>query len=371
MSLKRNRHGNFILRFHTNGRGSTLAYHNLGPVTHTEAKRRETEIRAQADRRRGLAAPGTTFADLAKTWTELSGPDLAATTTTNYESMLRLHILPVFGALRVEALLPVTIERYRADRLAEEKHPAKSTLNLEVRVIRGILNFGAKKRIVRNPILPDDVQPFKVDPKTVYFQPAEWRAFLGAAEGDEELRVAAPLWRLKLLTASRIGEMVDLRWGAVDFERGIIAIGQKKTGLTKGLTLTSDMRAILALVPRGIGDAHVFTDRSGLPWKKTALNGRFARTLRAAGLVGDWTPHSIRHTAATWARKAGMPLDRVAKMLGHAGLGLVLRYAHFATEDLDLTLDAVSAMEKRIGERTVNVKGDFGQAGIEAASYSM
>lgn len=371
MSLKRNSRGDFILRFLTGGRGSPLAYHNLGPVTHVEAKDREAEIRAEAKRRRGLADPGTTFADLAKTFMELAGPDRVDTTNTTYESMLRLHILPVFGPLRVEGLLPVTIERYRADRLAEENPPAKSTLNLEVRVIRGILNFGAKKRIVRNPILPDDVEPLKVEPKTVYFQPNEWTAFIAAAGRDEDLRVAAPLWRLKLLTASRIGEMVDLRWGAIDFERGIIAIGQKKTGRTKGLTLTPAMRCVLALVPRGIGEAHVFTDRAGLPWKKTALNNRFDRTLRAAGLVGDWTPHSIRHTAATWARKAGMPLDRVAKLLGHAGLGLVLRYAHFATEDLDLTLDAVSATEKRIGERNVNVKGDFTQAGIEALSSSI
>lgn len=52
----------------------------------------------------------------------------------------------------------------------------------------------------------------------------------------------------------------------------------------------------------------------------------------------------IRHTVATWACKAGVPLDRVAKMLGHAGLGLVLRYAHFSVEDLNPALDAVSAM---------------------------
>lgn len=54
-----------------------------------------------------------------------------------------------------------------------------------------------------------------------------------------------------------------------------------------------------------------------------------------------------------------MPLDRVAKMLGHAGLGLVLRYAHFSVEDLNPALDAVSAMERRGGQRTVIEKGDF------------
>jgi integrase len=154
----------------------------------------------------------------------------------------------------------------------------------------------------------------------------------------------------------------------VDFARGTIAIGQRKTGRTKALTLTAEMKAALGAVPRGIGDAHVFT-HEGVPWAASRLRHFFERTVRVAGLKGAWTPHSIRHTAATWARKTGVPLDRVAKMLDHAGLDLVLRYAHFSVEDLNPALDAVSAMEKRGGAPSVHEKGRFDQAGIDAASY--
>jgi integrase len=347
-TLKRDRSGNMILRFRTGGRGSKLEYCNLGAITRDEAKTRAGEFQAEAKRRLGLADPGVTFASLAKTWMELLGPTHAANTNTMNELMLRLHLLPILGPIRVEDFLPVTIERYRATRLAEEKPPAKSYVNLEVGLIRAILNFGARKRIVHNPILRGDVAPLPVEKKTIYFQPHEWRAFIAAADSDPDLREAAPLWRLKLLTASRISEMIDLRWSAVDFERSSVAIGQKKTGHTKALTLTPEMRAVLAAVPRGIGEAHVFTYK-GRPWERWTLGDHFQKTVKLAGLVGPWTPHSLRHTAATWARKAGVPLDRVAKMLGHAGLGLVLPYAHFAVEDLNPALDAVSAMEKRGG----------------------
>src|ERR1019366_9395054 len=98
--------------------------------------------------------------------------------------------------------------------------PAASSLNLEVRVILGILNFGEKAGIVRNPITRGTVGRLPVDQKTIYFEPDEWRAFIAAAESDPELGKAAPLWRLKLLTASRISEMIDLRWSDVDLERG-------------------------------------------------------------------------------------------------------------------------------------------------------
>lgn len=368
-SLKRDRRGNVILRFRAGGRGSKNEYHNLGAITFDEAKDREVEIRAESRRHRGLEDPGTTFADLAKTWTELVGPDLAAATNTASESMLRLHILPALGSIHVRDLKPVTIDRYRANRLASSKPPARSTLNLELRLILWILNFGASKRIVSNPILRGDVKPFKIEEKTVYFQQKEWAAFIAAADSDPELREVAPVWRLMLLTACRISEMIDLRWSDVDLERGRLSIVQRKTKQPKPLTLTPEMRAVLATVPRGIGEAPVFA-YEGLPWRASRLRHRFERTVRAAGLVGDWTPHSIRHTAATWARKAGIPLDRVAKMLGHAGLDLVQRYAHFSVDDLNPALDAVSAAEKAGGARWVPVKGDFGQAGADAGFSS-
>jgi integrase len=370
MSLKRDHRGNMILRFRSGGRGSKYEYHNMGALTWGAAKDREAEIRAEAKRRRGLADPGTTFESLSRTWMEAGSAKHEESTKTMNEVMLRRHILPVLGSTRVEALRPMAIEQYRMGRLAEKRPPAMSSLNLELGLILAILNFGEKHGIVRNPITRGTVEKLPVEQKTVYFEPDEWHAFIEAADSDEELRQAAPLWRLKLLTASRISEMVGLRWNDVDLERGFIAIRQPKTqkkGVKiKALVLTDEMRAVLATVPRGIGEAYVFTD-AGLPWTTERLRRHFARTLRLAGLVGAWTPHSIRHTAATWARKTGIPLDRVAKMLGHAGLGLVLRYAHFSPEDLNPALDAVAAMERRgPGARPVHVEGHFGQAGIDA-----
>ncbi|HQQ78864.1 MAG TPA: tyrosine-type recombinase/integrase, partial [Thermoanaerobaculia bacterium] len=198
--------------------------------------------------------------------------------------------------------------------------------------------------------------------------PDEWRAFIDAAEGDETLSAAAPLWRFKLLTASRISEMVGLRWSDISFERRVVAIRQKKTGTVKTLTLTPEMEKILKSVRPGIGAALVFPSPEGPAWGFFRLRGHFHRTVRLAGLTGAWTPHSIRHTAATWARKAGTPLDRIAKTLGHAGLNLVERYAHFSVEDLNPTLDAISAMERRGGERTVNENLTNIKTGLTASS---
>jgi integrase len=366
-ALKRNRNGDFILRFRASGRGSKFEYRNLGPLTHGAAKDRAEEIKAEAKRHLGLAEPRIKLADLVATWKRVKAADLAANTLKTHDSAFQNHLLPWFGDVRVGDLKTVTILNYRAARLAEKKPPAPSSLNQEINTLTEILNFGEASQIVRNPIPRGAVKPLAVDQKTAYFEPEEWSAFIDAAESDPELSDAVPLWRLKLLTASRISEMMGLTWGAIDFERGLIAIRQPKTtkkGVKiKTLTLTPAMRAVVDTLPRGIGAALVFAVK-GLPWDMYQLRKRFERTVALAGLVGDWSPHSIRHTGATWARRGGAPLDRVAELLGHAGLGLVRRYAHFAVADLNPALDAVSEAEARGRERTVNEKVSIFNAGM-------
>jgi site-specific recombinase XerD len=52
--------------------------------------------------------------------------------------------------------------------------------------------------------------------------------------------------------------------------------------------------------------------------------------LRKAGLNSKYyTAHSLRHTAATVALKAGASLEKVQEMLGHADINTTLMYTHF------------------------------------------
>jgi integrase len=87
------------------------------------------------------------------------------------------------------------------------------------------------------------------------------------------------------------------------------------------------------------------------------LQARFGAVVRAAeldggGVHGMLTTHSIRHTAATWARKAEVPLDRISGILGHKDPAMVLRYAHIQPEDLDGALGAVArAAGSAVNER--------------------
>jgi integrase len=61
--------------------------------------------------------------------------------------------------------------------------------------------------------------------------------------------------------------------------------------------------------------------------------------LRSQGIV-----HSLRHSAATWARAGGAKLDTLAGMLGHASVTTTQMYAHVVdqmTENPARYLEAV------------------------------
>jgi integrase len=62
-------------------------------------------------------------------------------------------------------------------------------------------------------------------------------------------------------------------------------------------------------------------------------------------------PHSVRHTAATWARMKGAPVDRIAALLGHADLRMTMRIsAHIRADDPAGPLDVLAGVEKRARE---------------------
>jgi len=134
----------------------------------------------------------------------------------------------------------------------------------------------------------------------------------------------------------RPGELRALTWDHVDLANGVIHVwrstrrnGDVKTEKSKR-SLALPKRAIAALKAHRKRQAAerlaagerwqennlVFCHEDGRQFTKEALNHRFSKITRRAGL-GHWHPHEGRHTAVSIMSANGVPIQDVSDTVGH------------------------------------------------------
>jgi integrase len=115
---------------------------------------------------------------------------------------------------------------------------------------------------------------------------------------------AAAAIRLLILTGARLGEILTAKWSEVDFERGMLFLGDSKTG-KKPIYLSAAAQAVLAALPRLGHNPHIIP---GIGSKaKTALTRPWNAVRKAAGLP-DVRLHDLRHSYASIGAGSGMGL---------------------------------------------------------------
>ena len=350
-SLRRDKWGNVILRFRVGGRGTPELRENLGKVTFEDAKREAEKLTARYRGSSQRVDPRISFSGLTDLYLKAESPRLSKRGAALVTTIIERHLRPYFGEMRVSKMTGYDVTMFRQGRVRlkgrkkgepvpTEKPVSASTLNREWSTLRAILNWGEAQGVIdRNPIPRRAVRRMETSPLNVYFEPEEWRSFIESAKADEEGSSLVAALRVLLLTGSRIGEIVEFRWKDVDLERRVVTIRQQKIhGKPKALWISDPLLAVLKALPRGIGEAPVLTREKGEAWTVPALQVAFRRNLRATGLVfkhGHPTPHKVRHTAATWLRRAGVSIDRIADVLGQESraVRVTMDYAHLRPED--------------------------------------
>jgi integrase/recombinase XerD len=135
-------------------------------------------------------------------------------------------------------------------------------------------------------------------------------------------------------TGCRASEVVGLRPADLDLERGMarcVGKGDKERIVPLGARARSALRDYLerdrpALVARRPESASIFVSRNGRPLSRVGLWRIVKAHARAAGLKGNVSPHTLRHSFATHLLAGGADLRAVQEMLGHASIATTQIY---------------------------------------------
>lgn len=142
-----------------------------------------------------------------------------------------------------------------------------------------------------------------------------------------------PMVLLSINTGLRQGELFRLAWENVDLGRAYLTIeGESaKSGKTRHIPLNSEAAAVLAAWRAQANPLNelVFPNPDGKPFDNVKKS--WAAVLIAAG-ISEFRWHDLRHHFASRLVMAGVDLNTVRELLGHADIKMTLRYAHLAPE---------------------------------------
>lgn len=138
-----------------------------------------------------------------------------------------------------------------------------------------------------------------------------------------------PVVLLAMNTGMRRGELLSLMWADVDFEAKMITIRAEnaKSGRQRHIPLNVEALGVLQL---WAGDGH---SRAGRVFAVGDIKKGWANLLSGAG-IANFRFHDLRHHFASRLVRAGVDLNTVRELLGHADITMTLRYAHLAPDGL-------------------------------------
>ncbi len=223
--------------------------------SYNEAERQLRRRQVEADEvRRGLRRappPEKTFGDLCDYW--LAHRAIEKRSRKDDLSIIRLHLRPAFGALRLRDIGVEHFDRYKEERARLSPKTVANQLTLMGTMLRLAvedLHWLLVAPPIRKPrVDPDD----EVDPPWLKTE-EEIGRLLDAARAEAQpglvlTEVPFVLYSAAVYTGMRAGELAGLRWDDVDLERRTIHVRRSYEGRTKTRASRRHVPIVDALLP--------------------------------------------------------------------------------------------------------------------------
>ena len=328
--------------------------------TRKEAADQLAQIRQEAMLGLTTAPSSETLESYLKGW--LTRADhLRPTTAHLYGILVRVHIVPNIGHVKLKDLAPLHLNecyrRIKGKRTKEQVH----------RLLHKSLGDAVKLRLMtNNPASMLDVAVSKPAKKKRWTM-EQARAFITCCRRFESRYDG--LWLFQLATSCRIGEALDLEeddvnWetSIVDIKSAIIRVGgeilstnpKTEDSIRKLHVPEFGMQALRHQRQFCINGYFFRTKEGNVPWA-TDIQRRLREACFRAG-VPEATSHDLRKMHASLAIAGGVDVKTVQKRLGHATLALTLGLYAEAMEEGDFK--AAQALDTMLGHGSTQARSE-------------
>src|SRR5215217_1390360 len=328
-----------------------------------------TLSKALADRAGGLTydVGKQTVEEYLARWLSNSVRDTVRQRTyERYESIIRVHLAPAIGTVKLKALTPDHVRGLYREKL-DGGLAAGTVLHIHrtlSKALKQAVMDGLIPRNVAGPVKPPRPRREEIRP----LNREQVRALFEVARDD---RLEA-LYVLAVTAGLRRGELQGLKWEDLDLDAGTLQVRRTlseprggyifeapKSGKGRNIRLTQRARPALRehrkrqleeRMERGAlwqEKGLVFPSSVGTPLSGGNLNRAFKAVLKRAELPEKTRFHDLRHTCATLLLKQGVNIKFVQDLLGHADASLTINvYSHVLPDMGDI---AAGAMDDALG----------------------
>lgn len=314
----------------------------IGKMSKAEADAKKREILSGVDKgtTRDQAASTSVEAFL-NSWMEATRDRLALRTAERYASIVKLHVVPIIGNVKLSKLTPEHVRKiYKA---VKNKGLSNQTCLHVHRALHTALQYGLREERILNENVIGRVKAPQVERREPAGVSREQIRFLVAAAKGTRLEIPIAV---AAVTGLRRGELLALRWHHVDLDRGslFVAASLEHSRAANGRIRfkgpkSKTSRRVIPLAPeclkllcshktqqeeekRIAGDLYVdddlvFPDSDGTPWRPDTFTTQFSKLMKSVGMRG-FRFHDLRHAFASLTLGDGVSIKEVQTLLGHS-----------------------------------------------------
>lgn len=281
---------------------------------------------------------------------------ISNTKTGKARAQLIRAAFPTFLDMPLTEITGWMTEKWRSERL--KSGISQSTTNRNITALRGLFSRAKEWKLVDEHPLSKVKMFQEPSSKVRWLSKAEEhrlrRALDAREKRDRANRIRGNIWRqqrnynllpdlndfgfvdhvkpmvlLSINTGLRRGEVLSLRWDAVDFKNELVTVADEnsKSGRARHVPLNIEALTVLKTWRKQTPGELVFPGRSGSAI--TEIKTAWRKLLADAG-IDNFRWHDMRHHFASRLVMEGVDLYTVGQLLGHADPKMTGRYAHLA-----------------------------------------